>query len=180
MVLISGLEISMYSWRITKYNPKYRDNRGAYLKDEWICYSEIGKKFDHKTFTFKDYIAVENSYVQAILLFVDDLKIKFFLLNGFEDCGLCINDPYQTVEMVNLYKQIKKKKWINKEDLDSCIRLILRGNIWGKLESSSMHVHFGYDYYMYVISIKKNDAVLKSIEKLGLFVEEFRSPYIDD
>jgi len=169
----------VYSWRITKYNPKYRDERGVYLKDEWTAISDIGKVFDHKLVTFEDYIAVENSYVQAILLFVDDLKLPFFLLTCFEDRGLCINDFYQTIEMVNAYKQIKRKKIINIENLDVCIRLILREIIWGELKSSGIHVHFGYDYYMFVVSLNKNDAVLKNIEKLGLFVEEFRSPYID-
>ena len=59
----------MYQYRITKYNPKYRQLDGKYLNNEWTSYSDIGKKYNGKLFTMQNYIEVENSYVTAIILF---------------------------------------------------------------------------------------------------------------
>ena len=133
----------MYSRRITKYNPQYRNKHGAYLKDEWTAISDIGKTFNHELCTFENYIAVENAYVQAVLLFVDYLKIPSFLLTSLEDHDILERGTHLTTDMINLYKKIKKKQLIPKKELDPCIRLILREIIWGKLESDLMQVHFG-------------------------------------
>ncbi|MFL0507599.1 hypothetical protein ACH0B5_17895 [Ureibacillus sp. 179-F W5.1 NHS] len=37
-----------YQWRITKYNPAFRDQDGAYMKDEWISSSDIGQHLMEK------------------------------------------------------------------------------------------------------------------------------------
>ena len=37
----------MYKYRITKYNPKYRNNKGHYLiKNEWSAISDINEEYD--------------------------------------------------------------------------------------------------------------------------------------
>ena len=41
----------MFSWRITKYNPAFRNSVGAYLKNDWIAVCDIGKTFDIKILT---------------------------------------------------------------------------------------------------------------------------------
>ena len=51
--------------RISKYNPKYRVN-GAYVKEEWTDYSDIGNIFDGHVFTFEDYLKMELNYLNAI------------------------------------------------------------------------------------------------------------------
>ena len=38
----------MKKYRITKYNPIYRDDEGKYLIDEWTSYTDIGKKIGDK------------------------------------------------------------------------------------------------------------------------------------
>ena len=63
-------------------------------------------------------------------------------------------------------------------DIPMIVRAILREVAWCKLEGAAMYVHFGYDYYMYIGS--KRDLTSKELcrlEKEGLFVEEFISPY---
>lgn len=40
-----------------------------------------------------------------------------------------------------------------------------------------MYVHFGHDYYMFIGSSTSCPLALKNIEKMGLFVEDFESPY---
>jgi hypothetical protein len=44
-----------------------------------------------------------------------------------------------------------------------------------------MFIHFGYDYYMYIGSSKiAPDFLIKKIQDEDLFVEEFKSPYLED
>ena len=50
-------------YRITKYNPKFRNNIGHYLRDEWIDYSEIGKFFMDEEFTYEEYIKKEKFWM---------------------------------------------------------------------------------------------------------------------
>ena len=60
----------MFCWRITKYDPKYRDSRGAFLKNDWISFSEVGDIFEGKKLTIEDYLKVENAYVASVILFM--------------------------------------------------------------------------------------------------------------
>jgi hypothetical protein len=46
---------SMYAWRITKYNPAFRDERGAYLQDEWTGISDIEAVYDGEALTYAAY-----------------------------------------------------------------------------------------------------------------------------
>lgn len=36
----------MVSWRITKYDPKDRDQNGVFLKESWTSFSDVGKVVD--------------------------------------------------------------------------------------------------------------------------------------
>jgi hypothetical protein len=37
----------MYKYRITKYNPIYRDPEGKYTIEDWTAISDIGKVFNN-------------------------------------------------------------------------------------------------------------------------------------
>ncbi|WP_260288520.1 hypothetical protein [Peribacillus aracenensis] len=57
----------MISWRITKYNPKNRDESGYYLDDkEWTCFSEV-----ETVVIEEDYLRTESNYINAITTFMD-------------------------------------------------------------------------------------------------------------
>lgn len=164
----------MFGWRITKYNPQYRDDRGAYLKDEWICYSDIGEAFEDKIFTLAEYLKTENAYIQAILLFMEDLNVNSLRISSLEKDGKCPKKVLvDDIEIVNNMDVARK-------DIIPIIQLILRKKIWCKFETKEMYVHFGYDYYMYIGSIKRpSDSTIEKIEQMGLFVEERKSPYLN-
>lgn len=129
----------MFCWRITKYNPQYRDAKGAYLKDEWTCYSEIGKKFGNKEFTFTEYEKIENLYIRTIILFMECLQINSLKVINLEKDGKRPKKiSFDTVKVIN-------EELISKEQLILIVPLILRKIIWAKLEVAEMYVHFGYD-----------------------------------
>lgn len=56
----------MKCWRITKYNPKFRNELGHYQKKEWTSVSDIGKIFEGKQLTVEEYLNTENLYINSI------------------------------------------------------------------------------------------------------------------
>lgn len=77
----------LFEYRVTKYNPQLRNARGIYLKsleEEWTSYSDVGKVFEGKKLTYQDYIAVEDSYIQAIILFMNCLQIDSLTVESLE------------------------------------------------------------------------------------------------
>lgn len=173
----------MFSYRITKYDPKFRNALGHFLNNDWTSISEIGKKFDEKELTFEDYKRIEDAYVQAIMLFMDFLKLSSLKVTYLEKHGKRPSpDIYRSKTMLELYKKIFVGQELDKSEVSDAARLMLRETLWCKLESEDkMFVHFGWDYYMFIGSSEKpTESMIVTIEKSDLFVEEFESPYLED
>ncbi len=170
-----------YSYRVTKYNPEYRNEQGHYLKDEWTCYSEVGEKFNNYFLSTDEYLKIENLYVQSIVLFmqcnqIDSLKVMGRLEKRWNPA----EDKNSIKEIIDLFNKVKEGDLLNINQIKDLSRLALRNYIWCKLESDMMYVHFYFDYYMYIGSQRECEKIIKQIQKSGLFVEDFESPYLDD
>ncbi|MDQ1236449.1 hypothetical protein QE450_003947 [Paenibacillus sp. SORGH_AS306] len=77
-----------FTWRITKYNPKYRDEKGVYLRDEWTSISEIGSITNNNVIlTIQDYISTENKYVKVVLDIMSCLDIQKLSISGLKKWG---------------------------------------------------------------------------------------------
>lgn len=173
----------MFSYRITKYNPQNRNTRGLYQKDEWTAISDIGKIFNGKRASKTEYFKIENGYIQAIMLFMDFLKIRNLSILGLEkDHNFPLFNRHISGSMHKLYKTSNTGLALNKPQIRDMARLVLRELLWCKLQNDNMmFIHFGYDYYMYIGSSKELPQNLRNkIENLGLFVEDFESPYLPD
>ena len=172
----------MFSYRITKYNPIYRNSLGAYLKDEWTSISDVGKVYENGEFTIDEYLKIEDGYIEAILLFMAFLNLESLPVTYLEKSNTWDNKrTAYSKSMFKLYKKIKVGKQINTKEMGDAARLVLRELLWCKIENESMFVHFGWDYYMYIGSSKEIPKLLKKkIESWGLFVEEFESPYLPE
>ncbi len=82
--------------------------------------------------------------------------------------------------MIATYNTIYLGQQVTQKEVADIARLVLRESLWCKLESDRMFVHFGYDYYMFIGSTEPCESTIKKIEKLGLFVEKFESPYLEE
>jgi hypothetical protein len=170
-----------FSYRITKYNPAYRNEKGWYLRDDWTCYSEIGIRNNGEIFTLQEYLDAENKYIQAIIQFMKCNKITFFQVNDIEKSFNPEKDLNSTQEMIEIRKKIKNRSFVSEKDLENVCKLILRNYLWCRLKNDeTMEVHFGYDYYMYILSKSMCEKAISNIERSGLFVEEFKSPYLPE
>ena len=74
----------MVSYRITKYDPKKRDESGIYKdKNEWTSISDIGNK-KYGNVGFEEYEKVENSYIEAVRLILIEQKIDIVKVDSIE------------------------------------------------------------------------------------------------
>jgi len=170
----------MHYWRVTKYDPKNRDERGYYKKDEWTSIGDIGSEFDGVEFTFEEYLFYENAYVAAVLRVMNKNNIKTLKVKALEKHHFLHQNGFFEPETRIFYKSLKTNTIISTHDVALVVRFALRKQIWCKLVNDKMFVHVGDDYYMFIGSENRSESMLKAITASGLFVENFISPYLSD
>jgi len=152
-----------YQYRITKYDPAYRDAAGHYTLDEWYLHSQIGEVFGGVTLTEKEYLQVESAYVTAALHFHDEAGQPNVFAVGVED-HKNLGAPMEGA-------------LIPRELLPEICRAMLREEYWCRIEGGDFFIHFGWDYYMYVGASTPCPASLAQAQDLHLFPEPLISPY---
>ncbi|PGM59763.1 hypothetical protein [Bacillus sp. AFS053548] len=172
----------MYKYSITKYNPSFRNDKGAYLKEDWIAISDIGEYFDGQQLTNESYKKVEDNYIKAIHIIMDYLAIPYlniknvmesFSLEFFKNKMKKYPELYNK-ETLDLYTNVKGYKDLNKENIDLFCRLLLREDLGSDIfYPRRMKVFINYDYLMGVHTSKCLAPIITYIEELGLYVEEF-------
>ncbi|WP_193768782.1 DUF7683 domain-containing protein [Lysinibacillus tabacifolii] len=169
-----------YQWRITKYNPDFRNNEGHYTKKlEWTSPAHIGKTINGETFTLEKYLKVETAYINTIMKFLEVNHIKSLTM---------INMTYIDVDSnCALYNQLYDEKLDNfqlKDDQEVSIdqiplisKMVLRGFIYCHFITLDFFVHFGDDYYMFIGTNNYQEEPLQFARENNLFVEEMVSPF---
>jgi hypothetical protein len=145
----------VFEFRITKYDPRYRDAQCVFTRDEWISRDDIGHSFSGVTLTEAEYQRVEDAYVATALAFLREAGIGSLAVHGLEN--------HHSVPIP--------------VEIGAIVRHLLRGEFWCRLEAADAFVHIGYDYYMYIGVGRACPVAEKLAGQLGLFVEEFSSPY---
>jgi hypothetical protein len=164
----------MFSYRVTKYNPAYRNEQGWYLRDDWTEYGDIGKKYNNEIVTLDEYLKMENNYIQAVIAFMQCNKVTSFQVTKIERGYDPAEDPNSTQGMINIYRNIKNRSLISENNLENICKLMLRRYLWGLLRNNKlMEIRFGHDYYMVIKSKLACKKTVTNIEKLGLFVEDY-------
>jgi hypothetical protein len=157
-----------HQYRITKYNPALRDAHGAFKGDDWAACSDVGRAFDGVVLTHAEYQRVEDAYAFSVDKLLRAAKVQSLQLRRLEKRG-----NFKPPSFVKLGATL---------DVAHCAefaRLALREEVWGMLVSPGRaYVHFGYDYYMYMGLPAKCGQAVGEVLQRGLFVEQFRSPYL--
>jgi hypothetical protein len=175
-----------FCYRITKYDPRYRNIYGVYIRDDWTTYSDVGKFFHHKKLTFKTYQKVEDAYVNAILLFMECLNVSSLTVLTLQLASMkgCLNgSEYNkgnlllTKETLKLIDSLKTGISVDKNVIITLARLNLREFLWCNLGTTNMYVHFCWDLYMYLGSMILCNTAIQKITDSGLFIEECTSAY---
>jgi hypothetical protein len=156
----------VHEYRVTKYNPAFRDYSGAYTKVEWTMFRQIGQTFSGVVLTSDEYESVEEAHIQAALSFLRESGLLSMRVAGLE------NHRMQPLDFQN-------DSVLPLERIGAIIRQILREEYWCRLEGSDGFLHFGWDYDMYIGVPHLCPTARARATKLGLFVEEFASPYVE-
>ena len=170
----------MYYYRISKYNPKLRNNSGQYMLEDWTSYSDIGKVFLGIELKFDTYEQVENSYIDFILSVMKETNTKFLEIEELEKYDDTADIFKLNPKYDQLFQELDNNRLIGVNEVLTLLRLQLRDYIWTKLISEALTIHFGYDYYMYIISKKKlNEFCNESLKKTIYVEENYKSPSLN-
>jgi hypothetical protein len=157
----------VHEYRVTKYNPAFRDESGAYTKLEWSMFRQIGQTFLGVVLTSDEYELVEEAYIQSALGFLRESGLLLMRVAGLE------NSRKRPLDFQN-------ESVLPLDRIGVIIRQILREEFWCRLEGSHGFLHFGWDYYMFIGVPRICPTARARATKLGLYVEEFASPYFED
>ena len=163
VTLGTRIRISVNEYRVTKYNPAFRDHSGAYTKVEWVSFTQIGQTFSSVPLTSDEYERVEEAYVLTALSFLRESGLFSMKVAGLE------NSRKQPLDFQN-------DSILPLDRIGEIIRRILREELWCRLESREGFIHFSWDYYMYVGVPHPCPTAEARAAELGLYVEEFASP----
>jgi hypothetical protein len=152
------------SFRITKYDPRHRAASGAYQRDEWTAFSDVGRTFAGEVLTLAEYLRVEDLYLDAV------------------QCSMrCAGVESVTVAALEMHRRpdttIFTGMQLDAAAARAVARSVLREQLWCKLVGpDGYYIHFGYDYYLYTGGTFHRDL---AAEIRGLYIEVFDSPYRD-
>jgi hypothetical protein len=168
----------MIGYRVTKYNPRFRDRWGAYPDDEWTCPSQIGDVVGGLELTLDVYMAAEQAYVDVALAFWGAAGHPPLTVRGLEDYR---EPPYPFPEqLAHIAREAEVFEGCEVSDRQMVARLVrlnLRTLVWCRLEAASgFYIHFSYDYYMYIGGVQVNDRINHRADRSNLFIEQHPSP----
>jgi hypothetical protein len=156
----------MHHYRVTKYDPAFRDSSGVYTKKDWTSFGDVGSSHEGGVLSLEEYLRVESAYIDIAREFIGEdgcPTLKAIDVENHSASAFALNEG----------------SLISGSDLPAVCRSILRGEFWCRLEAGKRFVHFGYDYYMYVGVESECLGSIAAATARGLFVERFDSPYIE-
>ena len=172
----------MKKYRVTKYDPKNRNDKGHYMFDHWTEISDVGRTLEGELVTPEAYFKEEEDYVKAVIDILNDSNQNYLRLIGFDEklfkSALKENKKEwfhdSSFENILLSEDLK----IGIKDIPTIIRLNLRNYIHATLEiKDRYYVHFGYDFYMYVGAPSLSQKTIDKINITNVFIEDSWSPY---
>lgn len=153
-------------WRVTRYDPALRDDRGVYRGRTWISIAQVGESFDGRRLTLDEYVKTEDAYVDAVVAFAESSGVEVL-----------------EVRRPGSRSGLTEGEQLSIEAVRDLIRRLLREETWCQLESvaGDFAVHVGYDLYMFIGSDEPCESAVIATRDAGLFVDEdFISPFIPE
>ncbi len=162
------------SWRLTKYDPERRSVAGAFLGDDWISVSDIGRSYEGVELTESEYLRVEAAHLDVIVSSYQDAGHPPLLVRGPEWNGLG-----KLIAGQVLTSAPRENEPVSEARLPVLARTCLREICWCRIETAdeSYGIHFGYDFYVYLVGVELTPSTHGVARSGGLFLERFESPY---
>lgn len=154
-----SLAFQRASHEIVKYKPEYYDENGEYPKDEWTNYSDIGKVYEGKIVTMADYLDVENRFIDITRAILEAAGCSFITLGYVE---------------ARRRKGLKEGMRVRVQEIDSFLRLVLRGKAYIVFINRSKGVQFDFSndvLYMHLNCRIPDNELRAIVESRGLYLD---------
>ena len=154
---------------------KYSDDE-AIKKNDWISVSDIGGVFNGVELTIERYKEVEDSYVNAIRMIAEYMRLESFRVekvNKWMDLKSKVNEyHYKELyddNMLQLFEQINDSSVLTLDELLILVRLQLREDIYAiPYVPYRLKIFICYDYLMTVHSSKELEGLFEEMRNSGL------------
>lgn len=164
---------------IVKYPPSGYNKDGIYMYDDWTSISDIGKSFNGKIFSAKDYLKVENQYINTVLMIMSELDCKYLTIAYIEvNQNEMINDieMYEKKYGVNItgtFPNLKKRMRISRINIPNILKLCLRElcYIVFSCKSKKLKLYFSYDYYLNIKCPINKITLNEIVKKNNLYLD---------
>jgi hypothetical protein len=152
-----------HRYRVTKYNPGYRDRWGAYAHDEWTNRRDIGRDIDGHVLTEDEYLSTENRYLYVLTAFAQEAGVQRLTVVG-------LDKPPATPPQ---WQHLEEGTTVSLDEAVEIARIMLReGPLGARLEDGDrFYVHIDDDLYMFIGTEIEPTFAISEAERLGLFVE---------
>ena len=88
----------MSKYRISKYDPSSRDERGYFTEEDWTSFSDIGKEYHGTVLTDLQYAAVEAKYIDAVTTVLRQNRIHTMIVEKLEKGDAPLSDSLKLFE----------------------------------------------------------------------------------
>ena len=119
----------------------------------------------------------EEKYVHAITTFMAEMGLNRVYVIALEQWS----DEVRNQNANEFLSKIWIGKAVTVQEVRELAKLTLRNAIWCKLGyKKQFFIHFGYDYYMYIGASEECAKAKEIVKETGLFIEDFKSPYLSN
>lgn len=163
----------MVELRITKYDPRNRNEYGHYLLDEWTEVEDV----EEGKVSIDRYLQIEDAYVLSVRMMMNLAGISQVMIVYLEDSGDRNTVPGYDGVVLPSPPQIGQI--VRGTTLDLIVRMSLRDDIFCMLEGlNGFYLHVGGEFYMF--SGFEGELPSGFAPPEGVFWEPFVSPHSID
>lgn len=124
------------------------------FEDSWTSIYDIGRVYQGKKFTYRDYLETERKYVRLFQQVFHYLNARTIKLKRLYKTGRPKAVYDRNGELRACYDRLADNASLSIDDLRLVVPMLLREDIHGVLyhRRTRTYIHFGYDYYEYIVS----------------------------
>lgn len=157
---------------IAKYSPESYDAFGVCNKDDWTSYYDINKSINGNILSLKEYLEVENNYIETVIEILETSQITFLTIGYIEkDSYYSVPFEQSLLDQKDLSTFFEKctagmRININSKELILLLKLCLREKLWCILVNlkKNFELSFGYKLYLIIhaaISVEELNIIAK-------------------
>ena len=161
----------MREYRLTKYNPLFRNEKGFYEPEEWTFFAQVGTEVAGNELTLAEYEATEAAYIQVMISLFERAKAGPFRVSAKVV-------PFRVSEGQLPPAALPDGSEVPLSSLPAVLRSLLREEFWCRLtDRKGSFVHVGWDFYVYLGLPSQLESPEAVAQEHHLFLERCVSPH---